>query len=336
MIDTQLLGDNYRYAKLLMTEELNQYEQVEALQKINIKNINGHELAAIAQLLLNQSELIAGLPDNAVDLVGTGGDGLDTFNISTIATFVAAAAGVNIAKHGNRASTSRCGSFDCLHELQIPIPENGQQAKKQSEDFGLCFLFAPYFHPQMKHYSAARKQLALQHKKTIFNLLGPLLNPAQVKYLAVGVYHEKLMHPMIEALKLLGAKRAVVFHGDGLDEATLTGPTQLLQLDHQGNITANNFSPTDISLQACELSDIKGGDAIFNAKLCKQLLAGEISGPKKDIVLLNAALAIQLSQTEHYSLHEALNAAKNAIDSGRAYDKLMAIKHRGGKDNDSR
>ncbi len=313
-------------AKQLIEDDLCLESQVALLNNLQLDpdNVNGEHLGMIAELFRAHSHRLTDVPSDAVDLVGTGGDGAQTFNISTVATFVAAGAGVTMAKHGNRSVTSRCGSFDCLQALDIHIPSNAAQASTQLNQYKLTFLFAPYFHPIMQRFAAARKVLATRGQKTLFNILGPLLNPACVTRQVVGVASLALIAPMAQALQYLGITQASIVHGDGLDEATLTGETHITRL-HHGKITQQKYQPEALGFSRCRLTDLQGDDIASNTNIATAILNGQEQGAKRDIVLLNAALAIQLAH-DKLPLIDAIELAKQSIQSGAALAKLKSVR----------
>ncbi len=251
-------------------------------------------LYQLAQSVRQYENRVTGLPENCIDIVGTGGDGANTLNFSTLAALLVAATGQPVAKHGNRASTSQCGSFDLIQQFGIEMPQTPKQAQEIMAARGMVFLFAPYFHPAFKHVVAVRKWFAEQKQKTIFNVLGPLLNPAHVSYMLVGVYDPKLLLPYAKALKMLGVHYAYVVHGNGLDEASLTGPTQYVRLC-QGQCQQGMWQPDDFGLPQCTLAEIQGGTAEQNLAESRAILSGQLHGPKRDMVVLNAALALHVA-----------------------------------------
>ncbi len=259
-------------------------------------------------------------PSPLVDTCGTGGDATGTFNISTAAAFVVAGAGVRVAKHGNRSLSSRCGSADVMEALgiKISLPSTGLAACL--ENVGIVFLFAPAMHSAMKYVQPARRELRL---RTIFNLLGPLTNPARASAQVVGVYSLDLVERVAEALSMLGTHRALVVHGlDGLDEITITGPTRIAEV-REGKVRTYEVTPEEFGMKRARLEDISGGDAAANAIIIRELLAGRKS-PKRNVVLLNAAAAlVAADKAEH--LREALPLAAQSIDSGAAGAKLEAL-----------
>jgi anthranilate phosphoribosyltransferase len=255
-----------------------------------------------------------------VDTCGTGGDASGTFNISTATAFVAAGAGVRVAKHGNRSLSSKCGSADVMEALGVNISLPPAVLARCLEEVGIVFLFAPSMHSAMKYVQPARRELRL---RTIFNLLGPLTNPAQASAQVVGVYSLDLVEKVAEALSMLGLHRALVVHGlDGLDEITVTAPTRIAEV-REGNIRTYEVTPEEFGIKRAQLEDISGGDAQTNAAIIREILGGKMS-PRRDVVLLNAAAAlVAAGKTEH--LGDALPLAAKSIDSGAALAKLDAL-----------
>ena len=258
--------------------------------------------------------------DALVDTCGTGGDTSGTFNISTATAFVAAGAGVRVAKHGNRSVTSKCGSADVMEALGVNINLPPPSIAACLEEVGIAFLFAPALHSAMKYVQPARRELRL---RTVFNLLGPLTNPAHATCQVVGVYSADLVEKLAEALSMLGLHRALVVHGsDGLDEITISGPTRIGEV-RDGRVQTYEVTPEEFSLRRASLDEIAGGDAAMNAKLIRDVLQGEKS-PRRDVVLLNAAAAlVAAGRADH--LREAIPLAAKAIDSGAAAQKLEAL-----------
>jgi anthranilate phosphoribosyltransferase len=253
------------------------------------------------------------------DLVGTGGDGTYKFNISTIAAFVVAGTGIKIAKHGNR-SNKRAGSADVLEALGVTLQLSAEQAQEAVEEVGFVFLFAPAYHPAMRHAIGPRREIAA---RTVFNILGPLTNPAPVTHNLVGVYDVNLTDVMARVLAEMGSRAAYVIHGyyetgTGLDELTTTGPSHISHLLN-GTVTSFQFEPSDLGFPRATLDDLQGADAATNAALARAILNGELHGPKRDVVLLNAAAALSM---ETGDLDEGLRQARISLDSGAALDVL--------------
>jgi anthranilate phosphoribosyltransferase len=247
-----------------------------------------------------------------VDVVGTGGDSSGTFNISTTASFVVAGHGVKVAKHGNRSVSSKCGSADVLAALGVNLQLSAEQSAECIETVGYTFLFAPVYHPAMRHAIGARRELAA---RTIFNILGPLTNPASATNLLVGVYDPKLTETMAQVLGQMGMRAAFVVHGaGGLDEMSTIGLNRVSHL-HNGQVSSYDFDPRSLGLERVSLEELKGGSAEENAAITRGILAGQIQGPKRDAVLLNAAFALS---TECGDLPAGLEEAHVSIDSGAA------------------
>ncbi|MGA9594899.1 MAG: anthranilate phosphoribosyltransferase [Acidimicrobiia bacterium] len=265
-----------------------------------------------------------------VDLVGTGGDRSGTFNISTTAAFIAAGAGVKIAKHGNRAASSQTGSADLLEALGLNLQMEPEATVAMIDEVGFGFFFAPHYHPAMRHAGPVRRQLGF---RTVFNFLGPLCNPAGARRYALGVSDPRMARLMIEVLANLGAESAFVFYGeDGLDELTTTGPSFIFRL-REGEITHAEFTPEDFGVARATLGDFRGGDAAQNVAITRAILTGE-PGPKRDIALVNAAPAIVAGGLAEGFL-PAMAVAAESIDSGKAKDVLdraVAFSARSGGD----
>ena len=257
------------------------------------------------------------LPAGTIDTCGTGGDRAGTFNISTAAALVAAGAGIPVAKHGNRAASSRCGSADVLEALGVDITLGADGVRRCIDAAGMGFCFAPTFHPAMRHAGPARRELGV---RTVFNVLGPLANPGRVRRQALGVGAASLAPLMIRVLQDLGHERALVFYGeDGLDELTTTGPSRVFQLKG-GAVTEYELDPQDLGLSRSQPADLRGGTPPENADLLRRVLDGE-RGPRRDVVLLNSAAAVLAAgRTEAWP--EAMAVASESLDSGRARQVL--------------
>ena len=259
-------------------------------------------------------------PDGAVDTCGTGGDAKGTWNISTAAALVAAGAGAVVAKHGNRAASSKSGSAEALAALGVNLEAGPDQVERCMREAGVGFLFAPAHHSAVRHVVPARKTLGL---RTIFNLLGPLSNPAGARRQLLGVFDARWLEPMAEALRALGAERAWIVHGDdGLDELTTTGMSQVCALK-DGAITRFTVTPEDAGLARAQLEDLRGGEPQENAQAITKLLSGE-TGPYRDIVLLNAAAALVIADKAG-DLKDGVALAAQAIDDGRAAAALKRL-----------
>jgi len=258
-------------------------------------------------------------PYEVVDVCGTGGDGLHTLNISTAVGFVAAGGGLKVAKHGNRAVTSKSGTADVLAALGVNIDASLTQQRAALDSAGICFLFAQSHHGAMKHVAPIRQQLGF---RTIFNLLGPLTNPAGAKRQVVGVSAPRFVEPIARALGALGAERAWSVHGGGMDELTITGETEVAEW-REGAIRLFTITPEAVGLQRASLAEITGGDPAFNAAALTRLLDGE-TGPYRDIVLLNAAAAFLVADKVE-TLREGVELAGAVLDDGRAKAALAGL-----------
>lgn len=278
--------------------------------------------AAATPLGLHQSAVdVSGTERDAlVDTCGTGGDASGTFNISTATALVAAGAGVRVAKHGNRSVTSKCGSADVMEALGVKVDLPPARLAACLDKIGIAFLYAPAMHSAMKYVQPARRELRL---RTVFNLLGPLTNPAQASAQVVGVYSAALVEKLAEALSRLGLRRVLVVHGmDGLDEITISGPTRIAEV-RQGAVHTYEITPQEFGMECAPLTALAGGDAAENAAIIRDILAGTKS-PRRDIVLLNTAAAlVAAGKADH--LKDALPLAVKSIDSGAAGGKLAAM-----------
>jgi len=255
-----------------------------------------------------------------VDTCGTGGDGSQTFNISTTAAFVAAGAGLKVAKHGNRAMSSQCGSADVLEALGVRIELDAEQVQRCLQEVGIGFMFAPAFHPAMKYAAVPRREIGI---RTVFNILGPLTNPAGAKAQVLGVADEALVEKMALALKQLGCNHALVVHGeDGLDEITVAGKTHVCELK-SNHIVKYEISPEKVGLTCASSESLKGGTARENAEQLRSILSG-VSGPQRDAVLMNTS-AVLLAGDKVETLQRGVELAQKTIDSGQALNKLEKL-----------
>ncbi|MDD2483895.1 MAG: bifunctional anthranilate synthase component II/anthranilate phosphoribosyltransferase [Eubacteriales bacterium] len=288
------------------------------LTALRMKGETVDEITGFASAMRKKAGVV--YAEKAVDIVGTGGDMANTFNISTTAAFVVAGAGVTVAKHGNRNVSSQSGSADVLEALGVKIDLSPSRAQSCLKELSLAFLFAPCFHKSMKFAAAPRKEIGV---RSVFNILGPLSNPAFAEYIVLGVYDEKLMEVMAMVLKNLGISCALVVHGeDGLDEITTTGITKICEV-RDGKLIKYEITPEEFGIKRVEKKELEGGAAEKNAEIARSVLAGE-KGPKRDIVLLNAAAAIYSAQKAS-SIAEALKLAEKSIDSGAAMCKLQEL-----------
>lgn len=261
--------------------------------------------------------------ETVLDTCGTGGSGTNTFNVSTTVAFVVSACGVRVAKHGNRSVSSACGSADVLEALGVNLDVTPELVERCITEIGIGFLFAPALHGAMKYAIGPRKEIGI---RTIFNILGPLTNPAGAQCQVLGVYREELAETLAHVLKKLGCRRGFVVHGlDGMDEITLTTETRVAEVTSAG-VTCRLFNPEELGLARCSMAELKGGDAEANAAIVRDVLAG-VPGPKRDIVLLNASFGL-VAAGKAEDPAEGLRLAAEAIDSGRAMaqlEKLVAM-----------
>ncbi|SEN28152.1 anthranilate phosphoribosyltransferase [Lihuaxuella thermophila] len=315
-----------REAQAVMTEmmegKVTPSQTASLLTSLRMKGETVEELIGFAQGLRSHATQVYHDLPQVVDTCGTGGDGGKTFNISTAAAFVAAAAGVPIAKHGNRAVSSKSGSADVLEALGMDIRLNAKEAQHLLFQTGLCFLFAPLFHQAMKHVMPTRTELGF---RTCFNLLGPLANPAGVKIQLLGVYDPSLTENVARVLLELGIERALVVAGlDGLDEITVTAPTRMSEVI-EGEVKTYEVTPEQLGVNTAPIEAIAGGDAGFNARLIRGILNGQPGAPR-DVVLVNAGAAIYLAGRAS-SIREGVHLAAQAVDSGKAKEKLAEVVH---------
>ncbi len=301
---------------------------------LRIKGETVDEISAAARVLREKSLLIPvtriGVAldrdeinvdsETVVDTCGTGGDGTRTFNVSTTTAFVVAGGGLRVAKHGNRSVSSRCGSADVVESLGVPLDLTPEQVGRCIDEVGIGFLYAPMLHGAMRHVIGPRREIGL---RTIFNLLGPLTNPARATVQVMGVYRPDLTDTMARVLGKLGCRCAFVVHGEGCyDEISITGPTRVSRL-FAGEVVTNRLTPEEFGLPRASPESIQGGDADRNAQITLEVLRG-VSGPCRDMVELNAAAAF-VAAGRASTLQEGLNQARDAIESGRALAKLKAL-----------
>lgn len=278
-----------------------------------------NELTSFVRVMRNASVTVDVETDGAVDLCGTGGDSSGTFNISTAAMFVVAGAGVPVLKHGNRSVSSLCGSADVLEELGIVADLGKKGVENVFNETGMAFMFAPNFHPAMKHVMPARKALGI---RTFFNILGPLLNPADVNRQVVGAYSKNAARKMVQILGNLQTERAYTLNAqDGLDEVSITSSTEIYELQSSVTNPPVLFDPRSLDFTLAKLEDLSGGDAVRNAEIIRKILDGKAADAQRDVVLINAAFGIHVSGIAD-SLEMAVNLAKVSIKSGSAKKKL--------------
>ncbi len=290
------------------------------LTAMRAKGATAAELAGLAKSLREHAVAVKADVDNLVDTCGTGGAAVKTFNISTASALVAAGAGVYIAKHGNRGITSSCGSADVLAELGVKIDASAEVIAECIKQAHIGFMFAPMFHPAMKYVQPIRKALGF---RTVFNILGPLANPAGATAQVMGVADESLMEIIIEALKLLGVKHAMVVHSDGLDEISTAGATKIIELK-EGKLSSRELNPKDLGIESADLGQLKITDAKTSASVIRGILGGEENGPRKDIVILNAAAAIIVGGLAD-DFESAIKVAQASVSDGKAISSLEKL-----------
>lgn len=312
---------SYETAKEVMNEIMDgkaTNAQISAyLTALRMKGENIEEITGSAVAM--RSHCTKFVPETDVlDIVGTGGDEAFTFNISTVSAFVVAAAGVPVAKHGNRSVSSKCGSADVLDALGVKIDLTAEQSEKILKEIGICFLFAPVYHASMKYAAPVRREIGV---RTIFNILGPLANPASANLQLLGVYDENLVEPLAKVLANLGVKRAMVVHGhDGLDEISLCGSSTVCEVN-DGKLNSFFLDPAQLGFQPCTAQDLVGGDPKENAHIALDILSGK-PGAKRDVVLLNSAVCLYMANS-NITLRDCVKLAADTIDSGKAMEKLQ-------------
>jgi anthranilate phosphoribosyltransferase len=311
----------------LASPEVSDDLKAEFLKALRAKGETAREIAAFVEALLARAVEPglnpAQLSGPMIDVCGTGGDKLELFNVSTAVMFVLAAGGACVVKHGNRAVTSKCGGADVLEELGVKIDLAPEQLRTCVEKHGLGFVFAPIYHPAFKVIGPVRKALAAQGIPTIFNLLGPLLNPARPPYQLVGVFSPILLPKYAEALAVLGRAHAWAVHGSGMDELSLTGPSMVQEVVN-GLVREQTIDPATLGLASCSIAELRGGNCRENAAILTAILDGTDCGPKRDLVLLNAAAGFVITGLSP-DLASGLARAREQIESGRAIAKLRAL-----------
>ncbi len=290
------------------------------LTALRLKGETVAEIAGCAQAMREKAVKIVSKRGNVIDTCGTGGDSLGTFNISTAAAIVASAAGAVVAKHGNRAISSRCGSADVLKALGVNIEVSKEKVEQCLDEIGIAFLFAPMMHGAMKFASPVRRELGI---RTVFNILGPLTNPAGARRQLIGVFDSRLTEPIAQVLLELGSEQAMVVHGEGgLDELSTFGKTFISELK-DGKVTSYEFHHSTVGVPPSALSDVVGGDAEFNAGIIRDIVGGK-KNHQRNITVLNAGAALYVSGQAR-SVHDGIKLAEDAIDSQEARKKLQAL-----------
>lgn len=298
------------------------------LAALRMKGETVEEITACAEVMREKGVRINPVR-RVIDIVGTGGDGTGTFNISTTAAFVVAAGGVPVAKHGNRGISSKCGAADVLEALGVNINLSAEQSEEILSKTNLCFMYAPLYHTSMKFAAPVRKEMGV---RTIFNVLGPLSNPAGATMQLMGVYSPKLVRPLAQVLSNLGVTRGLCVCGsDGMDEVTLTGETRLCEI-RDGILKSYDIMPEQFGFKRCSLQELSGGTPSENAEIIRKILTGDEKGPRRDVVVLNAAMALYLG-IDDIGIPECVKLAQELIDSGKAAMKLEAFRRltNGGK-----
>ena len=322
--------------KLVLKENLNEAQIKEVMDEIlekrateaqiasfltalRMKGETAEEITSTVFLLRKKGEILNIDTKDVIDIVGTGGDGANTFNISTTTLFVVASSGLKIAKPGNRAASSKCGAADVLEALGVNINHTNEENQRIFEQTGICFMFAPTYTPILKNVQKVRKEIKI---RTIFNCLGPLINPARAKMQIVGVYSKDLIEPVINSMKNLGVQKGMVLFGEcGLDEGSIVSKTYYSQIK-DGEIIKGEFCPEDFGLKRAKLNDIQGGDFKENALILKGILDNSIKGAKRDVVLLNSALSFYVS-SKVKTIKEGIELSDKLIKNGSAYKKFI-------------
>ena len=322
-IDTLVCGHSLSFEQAagvmeeIMSGEATPAQIAAFITALRIKGETVDEIAGLASVMRAKAIPVVVTPP-VVDTCGTGGDNSSTFNISTAAALVAAGAGLKVAKHGNRAMTSHCGSADVLEALGVKIDLGAEAVAECLETVGIGFMFAPIFHPAMKYAAAPRREIGI---RTVFNILGPLTNPARAESQVIGVPSVDIGNKIALVLHRLGTKHSLVVHGiDGVDEISISGRSLVWEADEQGVSPPYEISPLDFGFKEASRAEIRGGEPEENAKMLRRILGGE-KGPRRDIVVMNAAAAL-LAGNQAPDLKQGARLAQEAIDSRRALDKL--------------
>jgi anthranilate phosphoribosyltransferase len=332
-----LNANEINYAmSMLLSDSTEDATKAEFLMALHRKGESVEEIVAFVQQLIDRAidPLIdpKKLSGPMLDVCGTGGDGLDLFNVSTTIMFVLAAGGVAVVKHGNRSVTSRCGSADVLEALGVQIALPPERLKECAERHGLCFIFARQYHPAFRVIAEMRQRLARENIRTVFNLLGPLLNPARPARQLIGVFSARLTNIFADALRRLGRERAWIVHGvtetgEGMDDISTSGVTTFSELS-KGKVTSGLIDPRWLNIPAAPLDELRGGDAAENAGFLEGILSGTIKGAKRDLTLVNAAGGFVVAGLCN-DMSQGILRAREAIDSGRALEKLRALQQFG-------
>ncbi len=322
MTDTLTIDQSYSIGQYILSGDATEIEIASLLTALKFKDESFELIAGFAQALKLYSMKMIPTNKALIDVCGTGGDGSNTFNISTTVSLLLATR-LNVSKHGNRSISSKSGSADVLNELKIPKPDTAEAIDKLLTDKNYSFLFAPYMHPHMKYVMPVRTALKIP---TIFNIIGPLCNPYLLKCQIIGVYKESLLMPMAKAMIHLGIQRGAVIHGhNSLDELSISGVNQVVYI-HNNQISENTIDPKDFNIPYQSLEHITGGTASINAAITKNVLSGE-KGPKQDIVALNAGLGFFIGE-EVSSLSDGIKLAYQLLNNKKGLDVLTSLKER--------
>ena len=307
--------------EMILSGEATQSQIACFLTALRMKGETLDEITGLAMVLRDKANTISPKVDNYVDFVGTGGDCTYSFNISTTSAFVVAAAGVPVAKHGNRSISSKSGAGDVLEALGVNISADPDVVEKCVEEVGIGFMFAPHFNPAMKYVGPVRKEMGI---RTVFNILGPLSNPSRAKAMVVGVYSPSLTEVIAGTMANLDVKRGFVVSGeDNMDEFTLTGSSTVSEIK-DGKVETYEITPEQFGLKRCKIEELQGGDGAVNAQITKDILSGKERGAKREIVLLNAGAALYIGGKAD-SIEEGIRIAGETIDSGKAMETLESM-----------
>ena len=323
LIDRQDLTETETFDVVtdILSGKLTEAQMGAFLATLQAKGVTVDEICGGARAMRSAARRIQSLKPNTLDTVGTGGDGGMSFNVSTTVAFVAAGAGATVAKHGNRASSGKSGSADCLEQLGLNLKADPEIMEQALNEIGIAFLFAQSFHQAMRFAAGVRRELGV---RTLFNLLGPLTNPAGAPCQLIGVFAPDLTETFAHVLKKLGSRRVLVVHGhDGMDEITLTGTTRCSELK-DGLVKTYDIDPYEFFGDYCTNPELEGGDAAQNAEITQNILLGKTNGPKRNIVLINAAASLLAAGLVN-NLTDGIKKSVDSIDSGAAYDKLMKL-----------
>lgn len=326
IVDKQDLTYDEAYTVMneIMDGKTSPVQNAAFLAALSTKSTKAETIAEISGCAAAMREHATPVPHTSevLEIVGTGGDGANSFNISTTSAICLAAGGVKVAKHGNRAASSKCGTADCLEALGINIDLDPKQCSRLIDNNGFCFMFAQKYHSSMKYVGTIRKELGI---RTVFNILGPLTNPAKPDMQLLGVYDEILVEPLAHVLSSLGVKRGIVVYGqDKLDEISLSAPTTVCEINN-GDIKKYIIKPQDFGFEMCEKTDLAGGTPEENAEITKAILSGEEKGHKRNIVLMNVGFGLYIAGKAS-SPEEGVKLAADIIDSGKAIAKLEELK----------